>query len=321
MRIVGVAGRSAVATVHLAEIRPGKLVEFVEALQPPYAREQRWILMISTLFGCPVRCRICDAGGNYRGKPTAAEMLVQIDYMVDRWYPNRRVPAGKFKIQLARMGEPTLNRAVLDVLEALPGRYAAPGLMPSLSTIAPWSAGPFLERLLEIKNALYPDGRFQFQFSIHTTDERLRDWLIPVRKWSFREMAEFGARFRRSGDRKLTLNFALAAGMPVDPVQLARYFDPQHYLIKITPVNPTYQAHRNRLTSFVAADGFDQSAELVDRLTDRGYEVKVSIGELEENLIGSNCGQYVMNYLKSQTAVDGGYSYPVEPWMAGREVQ
>ncbi|MGB7875405.1 MAG: hypothetical protein WBL25_13560, partial [Anaerolineales bacterium] len=215
MKVFAVTGTPDVAEVFMADMGEGRMIEFVEALQPPYTRDERWILMISTLYGCPVKCQICDAGGGYRGKPTAEEILKQIDHMVYRWYPDGRVLSRKFKIQFARMGEPAFNMAVLDVLEALPRRYHAPGLMPSISTIAPHGTEAFFESLLDVKNRLFLNGRFQFQFSIHTTDVTLRDKLIPVRKWSFADMAAYGERFYSPGDRKITLNFALAEGMPV----------------------------------------------------------------------------------------------------------
>ena len=167
MKIFAVTGTPDVAEVFMADMGEGRMIEFVEALQPPYSRDERWILMISTLYGCPVKCLICDAGGGYRGKPTAEEILRQIDHMVFRWYPDGCVPACKFKIQFARMGEPALNMAVLDVLEQLPERYDAPGLMPSISTIAPHGSDEFFDGLLEVKDRLYRGGRFQFQYSIH----------------------------------------------------------------------------------------------------------------------------------------------------------
>ena len=307
MDIIAVSGTSDIATVYMAEM-DGKLIEFVEALQSPYSRNERWILMVSTLFGCPVRCQICDAGGQYQGKLSSAQILAQIEYMVNRWYPDRGVPASKFKIQFARMGEPALNMAVLDVLEELPRTIQAPGLMPSISTIAPHGTGPYFERLVDIKNSLYGAGRFQFQFSIHTTDAALRDQLIPVRKWTFDQMAAYGERFFSPGDRKITLNFALAEGMPVEPEVLLSHFDPAHFLVKITPINPTYQAVRNGLASYIGPNRQDGPMEVVDRIVAAGYEVIVSIGEVRENQIGSNCGQYVLKYLKSREAVPGGYS-------------
>ena len=312
MIVFAETGDSDIATVYMADFGDDKVVEFVEALQPPFARNERWILMVSTLFGCPVGCMICDAGGQYHGKPDVKQILSQIDFMVDKWFPDRVIPCEKFKIQFARMGEPALNPAVLDVLELLHSRYVAPGLMPSISTIAPHGSEEFFDGLLEIKNRLYPNGKFQFQYSIHTTDQSQRDKLIPVRKWSFSQMAKFGDRFIRDGDRKITLNFALAENMAISEFILLEYFDPQKYLIKITPVNPTCQAVKNGLVSYLDPKNPEERIELVDRLNESGYDVIVSIGEVEENKIGSNCGQYVLKYLQSQNAMSDGYTYPVQ---------
>jgi len=309
---VATTGNSDLATVYMADMGEERLIEFVEACQPPYGRDERWILMVSTLYGCPVKCLFCDAGGGYRGKPTAEEILMQIDYMVKEWFPDGVIPASKFKIQFARMGEPALNMAVLEALEELPRRYQARGLMPSVSTIAPHGTEAFFERLIDVKDRLYSGGRFQFQYSIHTTDVALRDKLIPVKKWDFARMAAYGEQFHKPGDRKITLNFALAENSPIETDVLMRYFHPSSYLIKLTPVNPTSRATQNNLASQIDPTR-PESAESVARpLLEAGYEVIVSIGEVEENEIGSNCGQYVLNYLESGQMVDGGYSYRVE---------
>ena len=210
------------------------------------------------------------------------------------------------------MGEPAFNLAVLDALETLPSRYNAPGLMPSISTIAPHSTDTFFERLIDLKNQLYANGRFQFQFSIHTTDVELRNRMIPVRKWSFAEMAAYGERYYRAGDRKITLNFALADGNPANPNVLLRYFDPSRYLIKITPINPTSHALQNGLASHIDPYRPETAKELAQVMADAGYQAIVSIGEAEENKVGSNCGQYVLNYLESKQSVQDGYTYQVE---------
>lgn len=312
MKVFAVAGNPEIATVYMADMGEGRMIEFVEACQPPYRREERWILMVSTLYGCPVKCLFCDAGGGYQGKPTAEEILSQIDYMVNQWFPDGIIPASKFKIQFARMGEPALNMAVLNALEELPHRYQARNLMPSISTIAPLGTNPFFERLIEIKDRLYPNGSFQFQYSIHTTDIERRDQLIPVRKWGFARMAEYGEKFHRPGDRKITLNFALATDSPIETDVLMRYFDPERYLIKLTPVNPTSRALKNNLSSFLDSTNPNGAKSIVDNLKGVGYETIVSIGELEENEIGSNCGQYVLNYLESGAAVKDGYSYKTQ---------
>ncbi|MDO8723619.1 MAG: hypothetical protein Q7J31_15535, partial [Syntrophales bacterium] len=195
MKVLASTGREDVAMVYMAEIGPGKLVEFVESVQPPLPREKKWVLIVSTLFGCPVKCLMCDAGSYYEGKLSSEDIFAQIDFLVKKRFHSGNIPVDKFKIQFARMGEPSLNLNTLDVLEELPRRYNAASLIPSISTIAPVGADRFFYRLIEIKKNIYPGGRFQLQFSIHTTDEKLRDHLIPVKKWGFARLAEYGGEF------------------------------------------------------------------------------------------------------------------------------
>jgi 23S rRNA (adenine2503-C2)-methyltransferase len=314
VKVIASAGREDVAMVYVVDFGDEKLVECVESVQPPIPRADKWVLLVSTMFGCPIGCSMCDAGGHYQGKPTKDEIFSQIDFLVDKRYPDRTVPARQFKIQFARMGEPSLNIHVLDVLEELPRRYNAPGLMPSLSSVAPKGSSEFFERLLEIKKRHYAGGHFQFQFSLHTTDGSLRDQIIPVKKWSFAEMAAYGERFYAPGDRKITLNFALAQDMPVDQNVLLRHFDPDKFLIKITPLNPTYRAVENNLSSYIDPDLESGGYEVVKRLEESGYQVIVSIGEVEENYIGSNCGQYIKRHNASTNPIQDGYTYTLKDY-------
>jgi 23S rRNA (adenine2503-C2)-methyltransferase len=53
---------------------------------------------------------------------------------------------------------------------------------------------------------------------------------------------------------------------------------------------------------------------VADTLRQAGYEVIISIGDLEENQIGSNCGQYVRRHLEAREALDGGYTYSIEKY-------
>ncbi len=312
MKILACTGKAEVAKVYLAEFEDGQFVEFVEAVQPPIPRDEKWVLLVSTLYGCPVECLICDAGGFYAGKVSKERIFAQIDHIVDQHFPDGVIPCKQFKIQFSRMGEPAFNQDILDVLEELPQKYTAPGLMPSISSIAPRSTKIFFEQLLEIKRALYAGGHFQFQFSLHTTDQELREKLIPVKKWDFAQMAAYGEKFYQPGDRKITLNFALAKEVPVDPAVLLTHFDPDKFLIKITPLNPTYSALEHGLTSYIDPHAENDSYPIIDQLEAAGYQVIVSIGEIEENQIGSNCGQYVKKHIKASQKLKDGYSYAVE---------
>ncbi|MBN2400335.1 MAG: radical SAM protein [Candidatus Aminicenantes bacterium] len=312
MNVVASTGKDDLAMVYIARNSAGRYIEFVESLQAPLPREKKWVLIVSCLFGCPYCCRFCDAGGSYHGPLSRQEIEFQIDHLVAKRYPGGFIPSEKFKIQFARMGEPALNEAVLDVIAALPERLHAPGLILSLSTIAPTGCENFFERLLEIKEDFHA-GSFQFQFSLHSSDEVKRREIIQAQTWSFAAMAAYGRRFFRSGDRKITLNFALAQGFPLEAKKLAAHFDPDIFLIKITPVNPTLRALANDLRPVFTHNRRGQ--DIIDALRLCGYEVLVSLGDAEENAIGSNCGQFIRSYLAGSKSfcMEGSYSYELEP--------
>ena len=130
-------------------------------------------------------------------------------------------------------------------------------------------------------------------------------------------MAAYGRRFFHPGDRKITLNFALAAGYPLKASQLLTHFDPGLFLVKITPVNPTLRARASGLHSGLDLPRHEEAA--VEELRRVGYEVLISVGEFEENAIGSNCGQFVRSFLerKGESCPDESYSYPLEALPAG----
>jgi 23S rRNA (adenine2503-C2)-methyltransferase len=311
MRIKASTGDNPIARVYIGEFENGSLVEMVESVQPPLPRDKKWVLIVSTLFGCPVQCPMCDAGGHYRGRLSKQEILDQLDFLVKSRFPDGKIPVEKFKVQFARMGEPSLNPSVLEVLEELPQRYDAPGLIPCISTIAPSKANGFFEELLRIKRQTYSRGNFQMQFSIHTTNRELRDRLMPVNKWDLAQIARYCGKFWQPADRKITLNFALVRGMPVDSEELQKHFDPERFLIKLTPLNPTYAVARNDLISQMDSSWDEARCEIVKGLRGAAYEVIVSIGEMEENLIGSNCGQYLAEHLATGRRLIDSYSYDI----------
>ncbi len=307
MKVIQRTHKSNVATVYVAETENNRMIEFVESIQPPYSINEKWILMVSLLYGCPVKCKFCDAGGDYNGKLTAEQIMFQLDYMIKKQFKSKFVNVDKFKIQFARMGEPSFNKSVLDVLELLPQKYKFKNFIPSISTIAPTGVDDFFFSLLEIKDRLYREN-FQLQFSIHSTNEKQRDYLTPIKKWDFKKISDYGNQFFNTGNRKINLNFALAKDSIVDPQILIKHFDPDKFLIKITPVNPTFNAKTNNIDSLIQAD-FEE-LEIIRDLRETGFEVILSFGELEENRIGSNCGQYIHS-LKNKVPLDA-YTYALE---------
>jgi 23S rRNA (adenine2503-C2)-methyltransferase len=302
MRILHNSGNNKLATVYVAALDEDekRIVEFVESTQPPVPREEKWVLIVSTMIGCPVECLMCDAGGDFHGKLSQNEIMEQIDFLIKTRFNGNKIHVPKLKIQFARMGEPAFNPNVIDVIYALPKRYDAPGLMPCISTIAPKSSEQFFNDLLTVKKEHYNDGMFQLQFSIHTTNLEERDKLIPCKKWSFEQIAAFGDDWFSKGDRKITLNFAPIKGVELDPDAVREYFDPEKFYIKLTPVNPTYRMKESGLRSCIETEKSPEGLSLKSKFESLGYHVKISIGELAENQIGSNCGFYISRLKKTE---------------------
>lgn len=293
MRLVSSSGDPELAMVHVAEDDRGRRIEFVDSVQPPRPRSEKWVVIVSTMFGCPVGCRMCDAGGRPQGMLSADEMLWQVRTAVSRLPTTGGPVTSMLKVQFARMGEPSLNPAVVEALDALPGEFPGTTVVASVSTIAPKGSGRFLHRLKEVKDRRYGGGRFQLQFSVHSTDPERRAWLCPARTLSLEEMASAGTAFRAPGDKKVTLNFCLIEGMPLDPAVVRGAFDPEDFLVKLTPLNPTARAAAHGLRSVIGPGTEGRAAPVVEAFRSQGFETILSIGEYEENRIGSNCGMYL----------------------------
>jgi len=307
MEVIGKYGKDDLAILYIAKMDNGQILEFVESTQPPIPREKKWVLIISTMFGCPIQCLMCDAGEYYDGNVSKEQMIEEIDFLIKSRFPDTKyIDIPKFKIQFARMGEPALNDDVLEVIRELPSIYDAPSLMPCISTVAPRTAEEFMEKLLVIKDQLYSNGRFQLQFSIHSTNEEIRKKLMTSNIWTLEEIAEYGQRWFKEGDRKITLNFAVTEDYEIDPSVLKRIFDPSKYMIKITPINPTNKAIENNLESAIKEEN-ENYFPLVEELKKQGFYTLISIGEWEENKIGTNCGQFATKYNKGQVEIKETY--------------
>ncbi len=291
LKMISSTGNPELATVHVGQLEDGHMIEFVESIQPPRTAREKWVNVISTMVGCPVGCKMCDAGGGFVRSLTADEMREQLDALAQIKFPGGKRDTDMWKIQLARMGEPTLNPNVLKFLRGLAAERHE-NLVVSLSTVGPSACAPFIQELKKIKEAGF-QGRFQLQFSIHSTDDETRRRLIPVKGLALPEIAALGRQFRSPGDRKITLNFIVMKDVPIDAERIARLFDGDNFLIKLTPLNPTYRAQYHKIRPGFDPEQPEGVQNLVSEFQARGFETILSIGELEENSIGSNCGQYI----------------------------
>lgn len=287
-------GREDVAEVYVGCFRNSKKfsVECVDGLDVDHPREKKWIINISTQFGCPVGCLFCDAGGDYHGNLSAEEMLAQISFIAGQ-HPELKESCPKLKVHFARMGEPALNDAVLDAAAALPAFFEYnPGLWCCLATVAPADRDDWFERLLDVKERFFR-GRFQLQFSVNSTDQAERERLMPIKLWSLKKISEYGQAFHQKNDRTVVLNFALYDGGKFETSIISDTFNPDHFSIKLTPVNPTTRGQEFGLMTLLRSAAGERLKESCKRLESAGFDVIISVGDEREDDIGSNCGQSV----------------------------
>ena len=292
----------------IAEVLVGRLkgtrdhfVEFVDGLDPALSREKKWILNLSTQFGCPVNCLFCDAGGGYKGNVSKYVLLEQLRLLLDRHSLELRKNCRKLKVHFSRMGEPAFNPAVLEVLEELPALIPNPELWACVATVFPKTQTEWFSRLLRIKDQKFRK-RFQLQFSVNSTDQKTRRRLMPIEHASLAELAAYGREFWKPGDRKIVLNFALMEGVPVDPKLIAETFTPECFAVKLTPLNPTARGDSAGLFSNVSTSNPARAEELSRGLGAFGFDVIISIGDERENAVRSNCGQAVLRAKKTNGA-------------------
>jgi len=296
IQVLDSSGRADVAEIFVAQFRgeEGPVLEFVDGLDTRYPREEKWIVNVSTQFGCPVNCIFCDAGGEYRGNCSVEEMLAQTNYVLAR-HKGLGKTCKKLKVHFARMGEPALNDNVVEAMRALPTLpelQDAAALWCCVPTTAPRGRTRWFDNLKAMKDELY-HGRFQLQFSVNSTDEAERERLMPHPHLTMKEIAKVGENFFEPGDRKPVLNFALAADVPFNSKAISTIFNPEQFAVKLTPLNPTSRGEANGLKTILRSDREQQLQDICDTLTALNYDVIISIGDGREDEIGSNCGQAV----------------------------
>jgi len=195
-------------------------------------RDQRWMVGVSVMSGCPVRCRFCATGQLKRWRPlTAEEIVQQVDFVVAKnpeWKPEE---ATEFKINYTRMGEPFLNiDEVKKAIQIINQKYRGARLHHYVSTIG-----------VEDADYSWIHGNVTLQLSLHSLDTKRRNWLIPYKgKASIYALGLI----RTEACLKTTLNLTLVDEQDFDIRQLRGHFDPKHFFVKLSPINPNETSER-----------------------------------------------------------------------------
>lgn len=254
----------------------------------------KWVITISTQYGCSMGCQFCDVPRVGKGVNATLLDLQQEVISGLQAFPEVK-HSNRLNIHYARMGEPTFNPAVLDhakwMKDHIDPEY---NVHPVLTTMLPsnheWLK-TFLHAWIRIKNRVYR-GNAGLQLSINSTDEAERQRIFSGNTISLLEASRLFEGAIPVG-RKFTLNFPVCDWI-VDPQVLSRYFDPGRFIVKLTPVHETLNSNRFGHTTGSNYADPKRYLKLAEECRSAGYETLVFIAGPDEDEGMITCGHAVL---------------------------
>lgn len=197
-------------------------------------RNERWMIGVSCMSGCPVRCKFCATGQLKKWRSlTAEEIVAQVDFILSK-NPDRNPEDSKeFKINYTRMGEPFLNiDEVKKAIAIIDSRYK--NVHHYVSTVG--IAGSDFSWIKD---------NITLQISLHSLKDEKRNWLIPIsKKMTIEELGQI----RTKSNLKTTINMTLVDEDDFDIDELKRMFDPAYFFVKLSPINPNATSDANNIS-------------------------------------------------------------------------
>lgn len=261
---------------------------------------EKWVITISTQYGCSMDCKFCDVPKVGKGLNATFNDLT--NQFIEGLKLHPEIGSTKrLNLHYARMGEPTFNFDVIEhakQLHKIVKPYIGNSMIhPVISTMLPKANKKLMEFLNEwcdIKNYTYR-GDAGLQFSINSTDDAQRDEMFSGNSLTLKEIAEIGALLPDPRGRKYALNFALADNYIVDTEKLAILFNPNKFMVKITPLHKTQSCDANGIITTDGYEAFTPYKEVENNLKRAGFDVIVFVPSYDEDLGLITCGNAILS--------------------------
>jgi 23S rRNA (adenine2503-C2)-methyltransferase len=256
--------------------------------------EDKWVVTVSTQYGCSMGCTFCDVPKVGPGRNASEKDLIGQVLTMIKLHPEVK-STKRLNIHFARMGEPTWNPAVLDCTKWLKTHIDPEyRIHPVVSTMMParneWLK-TFVHTWMRMKNRLL-GGEAGLQLSINSTSDVERLGMFAGNACTLEQIARIMEGVIPSG-RKITLNFAIA-GYEVSGDVLLKYFDPDYYICKLTPMHKTRTATERGCATQGDYTSYQPYSEVESDLKRAGYDVLVFIASKEEDESRITCGNAVL---------------------------
>lgn len=263
--------------------------------------EEKWVVTLSTQYGCSMGCKFCDVPKVGKGlNATYNDLKSQVESALNL---HTEVQATKrLNVHYARMGEPTWNPDVLaftyDIRKTVQPLIGRSLIHPVLTTMLPKNNKlliPYLQEWTnDIKNDMFR-GDAGLQFSINSTNDKQRDDMFSGSSLSLLEISDIGKALPEPKGRKYALNFALADNYEVDAVKLKKLFDPEKFMVKITPLHVTHSCEENDIKTTGGYNSYVPYQKAEQDLIDNGFDVLVFIPSMDEDKGRITCGNAILS--------------------------
>jgi 23S rRNA (adenine2503-C2)-methyltransferase len=256
---------------------------------------EKWVVTISTQYGCSMGCEFCDVPKVGPGRNATFKDMVEEVCLAMALHPEVRY-GKRLNVHFARMGEPTWNRDVLGVAYWLKSREPRFTVHPVVSTMMPRSNDgleEFLKEWMYIKNEIY-GGDAGLQISVNSTNFDERDRMFNNNALPLAMTSLMMRRLPKPKGRKITLNFAVA-DYEIDAEYLAGLFSPEWFIVKLTPMHKTTTALANGIQTigdYTESYPYEHHEEALRKA---GFDVLVFIASAEEDLGRITCGNAILS--------------------------
>ena len=273
---------------------------------------EKWVVTLSTQYGCVRKCRCCDVPNiKFKGNATFEDLQTQLFNAISL-FPNVKYTE-RLNIHFARMGEGILNEDVFRFSKWLAMEkceftrqtgLSVEVIHPVLTTSLP-KTRIIKQRIfdwLRIKNFNY-NGQAGLQLSINSTNEEQRKFIFGDDTFTLEEVSEIFTSARGQNcyeeafpllGRKICLNFAYATGNEVDADKLAKLFDPQYFMCKITPIHNNNACTENKIETVGGYDSWEPYQKVEEDLKKAGFDVLTFVPSFDEEEGLVTCGNLIL---------------------------
>ena len=264
--------------------------------------EDKWVITISTQYGCPQKCTFCDVSlVGFKGNASYDDLKNQVIKAIEL-HPEVK-STKRLNVHYARMGEPSWNPNVIefskDLLQIVRNTHLGRVIAhPVFTTMLPKNNKNLIKILNEWTIDIMQDkfkGEAGLQFSINSTSNEQRKDMFNDGSLSLEEISEIGKMLPMPKGRKYALNFALADGYEVNAKRLLELFSPDRFMVKITPIHKTNSTQNNNIKTTDGYEYFTPYKQVEKDLIDAGFDVLIFVPSYDEDLGRITCGNAILS--------------------------